>query len=844
MSNSRTEEPRNGNKAMRRETTDELRDQRDQLEDQVKASLVAADEHESRFRAVFEYAPDAIALADVATGSIIMANRALEELVGHNREELVGLPFTVLHPEDSRPEMSERFRMAAKEQAAFHREVPLLHKDGTRFYCTVTTALVELGGAGAVIGFFRDVTEQRANRMALKESRSQLAQAQTLAKIGHWNWDITGARLEWSDEVYRIFGTERTSSEPTYEAFLNFVHPDDRGTVVRAVEEALEGGEYDLLHRIVLTDGTERIVHEVARVEFAADGKPLRMFGTVQDITGQIRVEGKLNRFSRVLEQSPLWVVISDPEGKVTYANEAVVRLTGYAREEILEGGPSLFKSGEHDNAFYEHLWETITSGNVWRSQVINRTAGGRRLVLDMTISSLRDAQGRITDYVSTAKDITQQTVMEERLDRLAFVDELTGLPNRRSFIRHLEGLKVGRSSQAAAGALMVVDIDRFKLLNESAGYDAGDMALRQVAVRMVSVVEGRGLVARLGTDDFGIAVSGKTPDETALILGRELAAAMLEPLVVGDQELVVTLSIGIALCVDEEFDPEASMEKAYSALAAARKRGSNQHSFYHDQADGERGAFLETQAALVSALKNREFVLHYQPYFDLGNGALAGMEALIRWERPGEGLVPPYKFIPVLEETGLIAGVGDWTIDEACRQLAEWKAKGLTVVPVAVNLSSLQFRQENLPSRVQTILERHGVAPGLLTMEITETAMMDDLNTARSIVARFRELGLRVSIDDFGTGHSSLAYLSRLPVHHLKIDMAFVRPMLESPDNATLVRAMIQMAQALGMKTIAEGVETEKHWNMLRLLRCDIAQGFLRSPGVPAVEVEEFFEA
>jgi len=460
-----------------------------------------------------------------------------------------------------------------------------------------------------------------------------------------------------------------------------------------------------------------------------------------------------------------------------------------------------------------------------------------------MSIAPTFNAAGETTHYVSTARDVTQEKSFEERIRRLAFYDSLTGLPNRQLFLERLEQA-VSRSSHGdRLVAVIVLNLDRFKMINDSFGYEVGDELLKRFATRLEGAVRAGDIVARLGADEFGLAlVDLASVEDTALLVEYNLRTLGRKPFKLPNgREAVLTSSIGISVHTPESEDAVRTLENAYVALAAARKLGGNTYKLHQAEMNSRVGEFVVMQRRLSGALANDEFVLHYQPYVNSSDGRLVGMEALIRWQSPGQGLVPPGAFIPVLEETGMILDVGKWVIEEACRQLVEWKKKGFTPVPVAVNLSPIQFSSRDLAQFIRTTTSEAGLDPALITLEITESTFMADIERSTELLGQLKELGHEISIDDFGTGHSSLSYLRLLPVTNLKIDRSFILDILDDDDAASVVRAIVQLASSLGLKTIAEGVETQEHLAALRLLQCDLIQGYHVSRPAPADQIESF---
>jgi diguanylate cyclase (GGDEF)-like protein len=430
---------------------------------------------------------------------------------------------------------------------------------------------------------------------------------------------------------------------------------------------------------------------------------------------------------------------------------------------------------------------------------------------------------------------------MEEKLKYLAYYDSLTGLPNRNLFSERINEEIAGAKDSSGYIAVVITDINKFKSIYDVYGSEVGDRVLKEVAERLSDSIRKGDIAAHLGNDEFGIACTGLTGSDDIIIL-EKIIKDISYPLRIDGDEIILAFNTGISLYPHDGENASELIKSAGLALSTAKKEGRKTYQFYTEDMNVIASEMLLLEKQLMKAIKNEEFILHYQPYWDITTKKMVGMEALVRWQSPDKGLVPPGKFIPVLEDTGMIIEVGEWILREAMRQVKEWQNKEYPVVPVSVNMSLVQFRQKDLAEMVKRVMKERGYYPSLLTLEITESAFMQDIEFTKSVLTAMKEIGCSVSIDDFGTGYSSLAYLKRLPVDNLKIDISFIREMVKDPDSASIVMAIINMAHTLNLKTIAEGVETEEQWNFLRLLRCDMGQGYYLSKPLPAQEVEKCF--
>jgi diguanylate cyclase (GGDEF)-like protein/PAS domain S-box-containing protein len=563
--------------------------------------------------------------------------------------------------------------------------------------------------------------------------------------------------------------------------------------------------------------------------------------GIVRDVTRRKADEAIMRKLSSAVEQTADSVIVTDAHGVIEYVNSAFESVTGYAREEAVGGKPNMLKSGLQSAAFYQRLWQTILRGEPFQDVFVNRRKDGTLYYEEKSITPLLDDNGRITHFVSTAKDITERMQVKERLNYLAHYDPLTAMPNRSLFMERLGRAIAGAARTASCAGVIYLDLDRFKVVNDTLGHDAGDSLLRLVADRLRACVRETDTVSRLGGDEWAVLIENAAAQELPAIAGKILNA-LAQPLEVATHEVFPTASIGVSVFPDDGTDGHTLLKHAEVAMYRAKHDGRNSYQFFDRAMTEQAHERLRLESSLRRALERDEFVLHYQPQIDIAGGEVIGVEALLRWQHPKRGLVPPLEFIPLLEDTGLITEVGNWVITTACRQAAAWHASGLHRQPIAVNLSAKQLQRQDIADVVRSSMEQAGLDPssGPLELELTESLLMEDVQTTIAKLQQLNQLGVSLSIDDFGTGYSSLAYLKRFPIRTLKIDRAFVRDIARDPDDEAIVSAVIAMAHNLKLSVIAEGVETEEQLDFLRRHGCDAMQGFLVSEPLPAESLAE----
>ena len=561
--------------------------------------------------------------------------------------------------------------------------------------------------------------------------------------------------------------------------------------------------------------------------------------------------EGELQRLSMVIEQSPESIVITDTAGCILYVNEAFQRITGYARDEVLGRNPRILNGGLTPRATYEQMWATLLAGEVWRGEFHNVRKDGSAYLELATIAPIKDAGGTVTHYVAVKEDITQRKQSEALLHRLAYFDALTGLPNRALLHDRIAQAIRSGVRRESFGMLMLVDIDRFRQLNDTLGHAAGDRLLCEVAARLRASVREEDTVARHGDDDFAVLVEriGETEADAlshAEYVARKLQRTLQQPYVLGGTEgdrHFATLSFGISLFHDGVSSLESLLKQAEVALYRAKQDGRDIVRFFNPEMQAVVDAHARLEARMHEALEANAFRLFFQPQVNR-RGVVIGAEALLRWPLDGGAMVSPAEFIPLAEDTGHIVRLGSWVLRSACAQLARWQMNETTRhLKIAVNVSARQFHQPDFVASVKDTVRAAGVDPCRLELELTESAILSDMDETIRRMNELRALGIRFALDDFGTGYSSLSYLKRLPLDQLKIDQSFVRDMAEDEGSEAIVLAILSLSHALGLEVVAEGVEMPEQRDFLRHHGCDCFQGYLFGKPLPMEAWGDFLE-
>ena len=744
----------------------------------------------------------------------------------------------------------------------------------------IGSALPWLTIAGGILvslllsGLFRSyaTSRRRAEAIAramtrdLAESEASLAAAQQIAKLGNWSMEMDGGRMRWSAVALKLLDVDRAPGN--LEEYLALVHPDDRELVRQSIANCrLQSTPFDLEHRARVRAG-ERWFHTLGETRADQDGRISVISGTIMDISER-KLIARRKDFEGILAK--------------TFAS---ARPTPEAMAEVLQAicaecafAAGRFWESHEDGARQSAQWgplpplpaleqaEAAMLGGAqnWLTQALH-SGGSRELgALDALFLPLIGEEKRlgglalfspaahvrspedlklVEEVVSQVGQYLLRRRVEDNFKHLATHDVLTGLPNRLLFgERVFDAIARSESSQRGL-AVLLVDLDRFKNVNDTLGHGAGDAVLKACAERLSRCLRDNDLVARVSGDEFAVLIEPCTQPAAAIGVARKVLAALERPLIVQGQEIVLTGSVGISLYHEDGRDAETLLKHADIAMFKAKESGRNCYQFYSAQMNSHSLQRLGLEAALRRALEREEFLLHYQPKFELATGAITGVEALIRWQNPELGLVPPAQFIPIAEETGLIEPIGAWVLKEACAQARRWAEQGIEGIRVAVNLSARQFRNEFLCRDIRKCLSESGMDPRLLELELTESMVMQDPELATTMLKDLKRMGLRLSIDDFGTGYSSLAYLKRFPIDSVKIDRSFVKDIPGDGEDMAIVEAVIALAQSLRLSVVAEGVETAEQKEHLKRLGCDEMQGYFASKPLPAAEATRFLEA
>ena len=683
---------------------------------------------------------------------------------------------------------------------------------------------------------FRDVTDRRRTEESLRK-------AQRMTQLGSWTRDFDSGQVSWSDELFAIFGMAPRQPAPTFEELLAMVHPEDRLVVQTTVEAARRKGDpFDLELRIRRPDGAIRVLH--ARGDFERDevGRAVRLLGTAQDITGRREAEKALReseeRYRLLFERNLAGVYRTTLDGRVLDCNDAFARIFGYeTRQDLLSRNVSevYFRPTDRE-AFVGRVKEMKTLTN--EEACLRRKDGTPVWILE-NVTYHEEEEGEPAVLEGTLIDITARKRAEEQIAFQAYHDTLTGLPNRALFNDRLS-LALSQAHRTKQPlAVMFLDLDHFKRINDTLGHTIGDRLLQRTAERARALIREGDTVARIAGDEFTLLLPGIGRAADAAAIAHKVLSAIAQPFKIEGHELYVTTSVGIALYPGDGEDAEALVRGADSAMYRAKELGRNTFQLCTQEMMTTARERLALENRLRPALQRGEFLVHYQPLADLRSGSLVGVEALLRWRQSDGSLMAAGEFIPVAESSGVISSLGEWVLHTACQQVKVWQDAGYPNLRVAVNLSPRQFQRHDFRQTVARVLENTGLAPQFLELEITESVAIDYGELTLPVLRDLRAMGVGISADDFGTGQSSLSYLKHLPLTAVKIDQSFVRDIGVDEDDEALVTAVIAMAHSLRLKVIAEGVETNEQLAFLKAKGCEEMQGYLFSRPLPAAELK-----
>lgn len=784
-----------------------------------------------------EQSPATIVITDL-DGNIEYVNPKFTETTGYSYDEAMGQNPRILKSGHTSSEEYKGLWETISAGDEWRGELLNNKKNGEQYWeaASISPMLDKEGNITHYLAVKEDITERKKTERELQESQARLTHAQRIAHMGHWELDITNNKLDWSEEIYHIFGFTEESFEGTYEAFLESVHQDDRQLVTEHINKTLYQKEpYSLDHRIILPGGEERVVHEEGEVEYSSEGKPVKMMGTVQDITERKKTELEFKKLSSAIEQSVNIIFLTDIEGTIEYVNSTFENITGYSRKEVL--GTSMLKNFSYDISPKEYLKlkKALKDGKNWRASYKSKKKNGGYYWVNTLTSPIKDERGVVTHFLSVQEDITEKKLSDERIEYLASYDELTGLINRNKFMELIKE----QLAHVSKGVLLIVDIDDFKILNDTLGHHMGDKYLFIIAETLKDEIKKcrhkKGcILGRLGSDEFAIFLT-----EVDIDCGTEIAEAIrkkIEHCHEGKLPTQVTASIGVVLFPEHGTERKELFTKGDAAIYRAKELGQNLCHLYlpEDRYLEEMHSKAEWKKRIQTALKEDRFEIWLQPISNLKTDEIYHYEVLARMRDDDGSIIPPATFIAMAEIFGLIGEI-DRVITYKAMCFQAKLAKAGKNISLGMNLSGKDLEDDKLLEFLSRKIEETGADPKALHFEITETAAIHDLSSAIDFITALKKLGCLFSLDDFGVGFTSFVYLREMPVDYIKIDGSFIKNLHKSKNDRLFVKAITDVARGMGIKTIAEFVECGEIIPILKDYQVDYAQGYFIGKPAPA---------
>jgi diguanylate cyclase (GGDEF)-like protein/PAS domain S-box-containing protein len=785
----------------------------------------ALQQSEEKYRIIFDYAPVGI-YQSTRDGNIVTANLTLARMLGYESADdllTLNLERDIYYDPAQREEMIRHFEPFGYTN---HVELQWKRKDGAAIWVQLNAHAARSPGHGVVYfeGFVYDVTERRrAAESVLAANAQRKAVLDAATRVSIIATDPEGIITVFNSGAERMLGHPASS-------MIGLRNMTD--IVIQQAVLHDEVGEHEWTY--LRGDGETVVVSVSVTALHDEIGALTGYLHVATDITGRKKAEEMLRKQSAAVTASMDGIGILDERLDFTYANDSLARLFGYPTPQSMIGRNLCDLYEPHEQVrFITSIVPTVQQRGRWRGEATGLRLDGVNFPQEISLTAI-SGEGSI---VCVVRDITERTYAEEQIKHLAYHDALTNLPNRLLFKDRLTVALSHAHRESSLLAVLFLDLDRFKVINDSLGHNIGDQLLQAVAARVAACVRDSDTVARLGGDEFTILLPRLNHSEDVAPVAAKIIEAVRHPFHIEGREFYITTSIGISVYPEDGFDAETLIKNADTAMYQAKELGRDNYQLFNANVNAKALQRIALEHGLRKSLANDELSVHYQPIFDFRSNRIVGMEALLRWRHPQMGNIPPATFIPIAESTGTMVPIGSWALRQACHQARVWHDAGFGGLSLAVNLSVTQLQQADLVDTVREVLEETGLAPALLELEVTESGAMHNPETSIRVLYELKKLGIGISLDDFGTGHSSLSYLKRFPVDTLKIDQSFVQDTTSDPDAAAIVMAIIAMAHSLRLKVIAEGVENTAQAEFLRAHGCDQFQGFLITQPLPAEE-------
>ncbi len=750
----------------------------------------------------------------------------------------------ILHPDDQKF-VEETVSDHLEKAKAYQIEFRLKHDEGHWVWLHCTGAVIncdsETGKPSWLCGSLWDITDSKNSEQKTQLSERRLKLAQKIARMGSWSWTPKNRHSWWSDYLYEMYGMTPQLTPPSPQELEPFIHPADRDTFYQAIENLVAGEAQEFEYRINDARGNNHYFYTYAVPKRSAGKESCGFDGIVMDIGDRKAAEERQRLAQAVFDNAAEGMMVTDGDARIIAVNSAFCHITGYGEAEVLGHNPRMLGSQRHDRYFFEQMWQLLTEEGVWQGEIWNNRKNGESYPLWMSINKVTDSNGVVVNYVAAFSDLSHIKDSEQKLHYLSQHDSLTDLPNRVLFSSRLENAMKQARVHGAELAVLFLDLDNFKHVNDGFGHAIGDEVLQVLGQRLQGIMPGEEALARLGGDEFAVLLVDGADRQGVVELATKILKTIATPLEIAGHELSMGGSIGVSVFPSDGETVMELLKHADAAMYQAKGSGRNTYQFF--SADMTREVFERVllESNLRQALDEQQLVVFYQPQLDLASGRVVGAEALIRWQHPHMGMISPARFIPLSEECGLIVPIGEWVLQQACRQMVAWRKAGHPLERIAVNFSVVQLIQPDSVEMVKRVLHDTQCQGQWLELEVTESCVMHGAEGLIVVLDAFRQMGISLAIDDFGTGYSSLSYLKRLPIDNLKVDKSFVDGIPDGEDDVAISRAIIALGKSLRLNLMAEGIETRAQRDFLIALGCEQGQGFLFSPPVPADQFIEY---
>ena len=785
---------------------------------------------------VIEHFSEAVFLID-HDANFIDLNTAACKFLNYSRDELLGLKLFDIDLNLSTEEWSHAWQEYKSPGLVIYESI-YQTRNGDQFPAEVRTNFFIHDEQEYICIFVSDISERNKTELEVEQSKKEWNYAMDFYDDPIYLLDLDRRVVRANQAFYRV--AHATESEIIGRHITEILHPEGEEVPCPVCLAQEERRDAEIIMEADHPDNPAGVPIEViCRVIRQQDKEPTGILMTIRDLSRAREVKEQLIQSQAVFENTIEGILITDLELKIIAVNPAFTEITGYTEEEAVGNTPRMLKSTYHDKDYYREIWTTLNETGSWQGEIWNRRKNGEAYPEWLTISAVKDDDGNPVNYIGVFSDISQLKQSQEELEFMAHHDPLTALPNRLLFSARL-GHSVERARRNGnIVAVLFLDLDRFKHINDSLGHTIGDQLLMAVAQRFKEQIREEDTVARLGGDEFVILIEDLKESDNAAVLAEKISKALETPFIVQEYELFVGVSIGISLFPQDGVTVEELLRNADSAMYRAKDVGRNTYQFYKQEMTEHAFEHLLLDGQLRKAIDQNQLFLHYQPQIDLKSGSIIGVEALVRWQHPEQGLISPAQFIPLAEETNLIIPLGEWVLKNACAQARLWLEKGIEFGRVSINIAGPQILRSDLLNVVRQVLDETGLPAERLELEITETFIMGQKEKdVIGLLSSFQELGVSLAIDDFGTGYSSLAYLKQLPINKLKIDRGFIKDLPEDKNDVAITRAVIALAHSMSFIVTAEGVESEEQREFLINEGCEQMQGFLYSKPVTSDEL------